>query len=90
MTGEKTLWVRSQYGFNHRKPQVVITMPGGETLQMSPAEARHHALAVLECADAAESDAFIFEYLQAKVGLTDNQMAQVLGDFRTWREEHQE
>jgi hypothetical protein len=86
---EKTLWVTSMYGFKTKEPLVVITMPGGEMLQMRTAEARSHALQVLECADAAESDAFVIEYLQAKVNLTEEAAAVVLGDFRKWREDHE-
>lgn len=40
MQKQKTFWVRSMYGANTKQPIVVITMPGGESVQMRPDEAR--------------------------------------------------
>lgn len=88
MSGEKVFWVRSMYGHKHRQPAVVFTMPGGETVQMSPAEARELAGNVLACAEAAEGDAFTFEFLREKTGISEESAAQVLHDFRGWRDAH--
>lgn len=85
---EKTFWVTSLYGFNTKQPRVNFAMPGGEMVQMSPAEARDLAHNLLSCADAAESDAFIVEWLQGTLGLEERQSAQILHDFRLWREGH--
>ncbi len=90
----KTLWVRSMYGAKNREPLVAITMPGGETLQCSPAEARAHALAVLECAEAADQDAFIFEFGRSVIAKGakdgDRLAAGLMNEFRQWREKRAE
>lgn len=86
----KELWVRSLYGAKGREPLVAITMPGGEMLQMSPDEARHHAQVVLE---AAEQDAFMFEFARDafgdKAGDADQAATAMLNEFRKWREKRQ-
>lgn len=55
--------------------------------QMSPEEARDHARAVTEAAEAAEQDAFIMEFMQKRVGLDFQRAAQVLIDLRNFRAE---
>lgn len=61
---------------------------GTEEGKLTPQEARMHALRILEAADAAESDSFIFEWLKTRVNLSgfDNRLA-VLRDFRKMRVE---
>lgn len=88
MTGEplKTLWVTSMYGQKTRQPIVVLTMPAGETLQMQPEEAREIAGNILQAAEAAETDAFIYEHFKAVARLTDDQCAVLLNEFRKDRE----
>ena len=65
----KSLWVTSMYGHKNREALVVLTMPGGETLQMTPEEARHHAQVVIECAEAAEQDFEAYRLEDADIGL---------------------
>ena len=86
MTLEKQFWVRSMYGSKTRQPIVVFTVPGGETVQMTPAEARDLAFNLLTGAEAADQDGFIVEFFKEKMRLEEEQAAMVLGDFRVWRE----
>lgn len=59
---------------------------GDQRAQLTPESAREHALSILAAADAAESDAFIIDFLQKRVGLTDpEKLAAVLSDFRAFR-----
>jgi hypothetical protein len=53
---------------------------------MTPYEARQHAYAILEAADAADSDHFIFTFLIEKIKVGPEQAAPVLQEFRTHRE----
>lgn len=61
----------------------------GETVigQMTPEEARDHAHAMLEAAEAAEQDAFIYDWVQNRVGCGREQAAGLLVDFRRYRAE---
>lgn len=86
MTTEKTLWVRSMFGYKSQAPMVVITMPGGESIQLDLAAARHHAMLVLEAAEAATGDGFLVGFLADKIGVDQERAALVLDDFRKYRE----
>jgi len=72
------IMVTSGYGGNTRQPFVEIkTDKLKAPLQLSPEEARDLALNLLEASEAAEQDAFIFEYARERVG-TDDQGAAAL------------
>lgn len=85
MTEDKTFWVRSLYGFNTRQPIVVVTMPGGESVQMRPADARALAGNLLAAAEAAEGDGFFVEFLRDAL-VDEDRIAAMLGAFRDYRE----
>jgi hypothetical protein len=53
--------------------------------QQSIEQAREHAKAVLEACEAAEQDAFLVYFFKKQVGLSENQAARILVDFREWR-----
>lgn len=88
------VFVTSGYGANTRVPFVEIEMPGQKSLQFQVDEARRIAHMVLEAAESAEQDAFLFELVEKF--LTDEQepearrlniAAGMLQEFREWREE---
>ena len=83
-----TINVESGYGGNTRQPFVEIkTDKLKEPLQMLPEEARDLASNLLQAAEAAEQDAFIFEFHHELLG--DEKMgATMLINFRKWRDEH--
>lgn len=67
------------------EPMVTLTW-GAEGAQLTVAEARQHALRILEAAEAAESDALLWRWLRDVVHVDDPaQRAQALGEFRTLR-----
>lgn len=68
------------------EPAVVLNW-GEEIGELTPAEARAHALVVIETAEGAEGDAFLMHFLHTRVGLPVEHAAQVLKDFREWREQ---
>lgn len=78
--------VTSNFGYRTQQPFVMVTVQEKEfTTNMSPAEARSLAMNLLECADAAESDAFLITFLRKKVGANDEAIVAILQDFRDWR-----
>ena len=80
------LWHQS--GVNGRGEPFIQLIKGTEIIaQMNLDEAREHALAVLEAAEASEQDAFIYDWVKNKVGCGPEQAAGLLGDFRRYRME---
>lgn len=53
--------------------------------QATPTEMREHAMRYLEAAEAAETDAILFEWGKKEVGLDDQQLAAMLTVFRERR-----
>jgi hypothetical protein len=78
--------VESRVGYKTGEPLVQIVLRG-ERCQLGVKEAREHAVAILTCAEAAESDLFIWRLMTERVGLATEQAAQVIGDFRKFRAE---
>lgn len=86
----KMFWVTSMYGYKNKAPLVTLTVPDGGMHQMEPKEARDLALNLLECAEAAEQDAFIIEWAIGRFQLSEQNAAMILGDFRDWRNKRSE
>jgi hypothetical protein len=79
-------YVSAGFGGNTQQPFVQVLIEAADFVtKMSPGEARGLALNLLECADAAESDAFLITFLRQRVAASDEAIAQVLEDFRQWR-----
>jgi hypothetical protein len=75
-----------QSGVNARgEPFVQLLLRGAVVGQLTPAEARAHAYGVLEAAEAAETDAFLFGWVIQHVGAGQEQAAGLLADFRRFR-----
>ena len=70
------------------EPFVQIGMEGQVMCQMSPEDARAHALAMLEAAEAAEQDAFLMDFHTNKIGSPRDIALMVVIEFRRWREAH--
>lgn len=80
------LW--HQTGVNTKGEPFVQLLRGGKVIgQMSPEQARDHAHAILEAAEAAEQDAFIYDWVLNKVGGGPAQAGGLLVDFRKYRAE---
>ena len=86
MTGDQNvLWHQS--GVN-QKGEPFVQLIRGETVisQMDVEQAREHGLAMLEAAEAAETDAFMWRWGQ-RMGLGAEQAGAMLVDFRKMRAE---
>lgn len=84
-----TLWVRSIYGMKARQPLVELHHQD-MVIQLDVAAAREVAGNLLQAAEAAEQDAFLFQWSQAQVGCTDEAAVSLLRQFRMWREARRE
>jgi hypothetical protein len=74
-----------------RTLEPVVQIQWGEhRAQLSPEEARQHALSILSCAEAAESDAFVFQWLTRDIVGTEAERAaefeRIMREFRGFRE----
>ena len=89
MSDEKTIVFTVSSGFGQRTqaPYVQVLIEAADFMtQMSPADARDLAHNLLACAESAEQDAFFITFLRTKIGAEDGQIAQLLNEFREWRE----
>jgi hypothetical protein len=84
--GEEIIHITSLVS-SRTKEGVVELNWGDKKAQFSPEEARKHALKILECADAAETDAFIVDFFVKRLGQKFEQSLRILQDFRAFREE---
>jgi hypothetical protein len=81
---DDVLWHQS--GVNAKGEPFVQLIRGTTVIaQMDPTEARDHARAITEAAEAAEQDAFIFDWVLNKVGSGEQQAMGLLQDFRQYR-----
>jgi hypothetical protein len=86
MTGDDVLW--HQAGINSKGEPFVQLILGTKVIaQMTVPEARDHGMAIVEAAEAAETDAFVFEWVTKHVGAGPQQAAGLLVDFRKYRSE---
>jgi hypothetical protein len=77
--------VGSGYSAQRSEPYVEIVVDLSPA-QFSPAKAREIALLMLEVADAAESDAVVMEFARNEIGLDEKRAAQLLDQFRKFRD----
>lgn len=87
-TGD-AIWVKSLVSGRTFEPMIEFEW-GAQRAQLSLEEARNHALYILECAEAAESDAFVFQWLTRDiVGTAQDEkenFEQVIEEFKKFRE----
>lgn len=57
--------------------------------QLDAESARAHAFAILDCVEAAKSDAFLAKFFREKLEADDNLMGNVLMEFRNYRAEQE-
>lgn len=81
--------VESLVSGRNRQPYVLLRW-GSHRAQLTPAEARRHALIILEAADAAISDAFLVSWLSEHVGVNEGVLAGALTAFRGYRTAQEE
>jgi hypothetical protein len=83
---QNVLWHQSGVG-KDGEPFVQLLMGERIICQMDVNQARDHARVVLEAAEAAEQDAFIYDWVINRVGSGQTQALGLLQDFRQYRRE---
>lgn len=82
---KRMIMVESMVMSKTKEPCVRLSW-GEESGDLTPNEARDHALNVLQAADAADSDSFLFHFFTNTIGAPEEQAYAMLKEFRTWRE----
>jgi len=88
MSKEITFMVTTGYGANTRKAFVQLEIenqPKDHPIQLEPDAARDLALNLLEAAEGAEGDAFIFEFVEQDLKQNQQAAAGIMLAFRKWR-----
>jgi hypothetical protein len=67
------------------KQGIVILDWQGMNLQLPPDRARQHALHILECAEASESDAFFYAFLMQTLEVTQGEANVMIQEFQLFR-----
>ena len=74
-------------GINAKGDPFVQLIRGTEVIaQMDVAQAREYGQAIIEAAEAAQTDAFVYQWLIQHVRAGPEQAAGLLADFRRYRE----
>ena len=78
------LWHQS--GVNRAgEPFIQLILGTRVIAQQSVEQAREHAMAVLEAAEAAEQDAFLVSWVKDNIGAGEAGAVGMLNEFREWR-----
>lgn len=85
---DNSIWVESMVASQTGEPMVVLRWYD-HSAQLTPHEAREHALSILAAADAAESDATLVVFAR-KAGMDKQKQAAFVQAYRTHRQEQQE
>jgi hypothetical protein len=82
----KVLWHQS--GVNPKgEPFVQLLLEDQIIAQMTPDEARDHARAITEAAEASEQDAFLLDFARNKIGMPFQEAGKIIVAFREYRQE---
>lgn len=87
----KEIIVSGMYGYDSREPLVQIDMPEESAgapprcWQVKPEEARDMAMNLMRAAEAAEQDAFLFEFTASEMKMGEQAGATMLLAYRRWR-----
>jgi len=65
--------------------RVHVELDGAPLTQMDAATARDLASNLLQCAEAAESDAMLWGFLRTRIGMDEGKAASIIRDLRSFR-----
>lgn len=80
----KDIHINSMVANSDRQPYITLKV-GDQAIQMEPAQAREIAAWLFEAAEAADSDAFIVQFLEKDMDLGTEYAVKVLAAFRKKR-----
>jgi len=82
--GRDVIWVQSLISHRTQKPRIDIQL-GELHTQMDADSAMDLATNIIEVAEGAYADAFIFNFLMEKIGVDQERAAMVIPEFRDYR-----
>lgn len=83
---DSVIWHQS--GINLKGEPFVQLLRNEEIIgQMTPEQARAHAQATLEAAEASEQDAFLWDFAKSKIGMETEAAFKIITAFRAYRAE---
>lgn len=91
---KETILVTTLYGGRTKKPIVQISMPAMDedaphyVRQLDVYEARSFACNLLQAAEAAIGDAFLMEFFQSELGLSEIMAVSTMAAFREFRKKY--
>jgi hypothetical protein len=83
---EVVVSVASTFGKRTKQPLVKLSI-GEHPILMPSAKAQEIGMKMIHGAEAANMDAFFFQYLIGKVGVPEQEVARIIRDYRQFREE---
>ena len=83
--GDIPVTVTTMFGYKSQQPLVCLGWGDTMPTQLTTAKAREIAMMLIEAAESAEQDGFIFRWAIDKAGVGEVQAAGLLGDFRKYR-----
>jgi hypothetical protein len=89
LDGPGVIMVSSLISHRNQKPRIDIQV-GEIHTQMPVDAAMQFAIHVIRCCSGSFADGFIFHFMKERVGLDDARGAQIIEDFRAYRQELEE
>lgn len=83
---EQVFFVETVFGAKTREPLIRISFDGKELCLIPAEDATSLAMNLLQAIQASLADAFLFSFMEKHVGAEPYAAAQVLAEFRQWRE----
>ena len=78
--------VQSMVSHRTKEPKISIYWPKDvDASQMTPEEARAFARTIFECAEAAQQDAWLFDWATTKIGTDERGAGMLINELREWR-----
>lgn len=76
------------FGYNTQEPLVDLRW-GSKRATLRLEEVRHHAQALLEASEAADSDAFFYSFFAEETDIKKETVASLIKEFALWRQRNQ-
>lgn len=83
------VWAYSAYGAKTGKPMVELRFRG-QSVTISPADARRLALNILNAAEGANTDAWLVDFYHRRQGMPMERVAGLIQERRNWRDTREE
>ena len=83
------IWVEAMVYAKTKEPRVALRW-FTHLAHLSEAQARHLALNILDCIEAAKTDSYLYKFFGELVGVDERKIAQLILQFRNFRQDEAE